>query len=304
MKSIFLRQLIVALGLSVATSCCTAQESKYLGVWNYDQPSGATSENMARIQCPAPKSQGAMQGFTMMLPQIGNLTLSKSAEGYLKGQTDQGCTWTFKIGAESAELEPASQTCFNKVIGSSYTIDHWSIRVDGRQASETLTAKSHLAFGECDFALQKGKRTKADDTDSSALFVGAWRYDATPPQTRLNIAQQMCGENAAKRAPVSVPQTGIISISKTSENELTAATPDGCSWKLKVQGNTAILDSPQSCERKDDAAVTMNHWTIASDGQHQFTIMSSTQTVKGESCTSVLGTGSLTRASSIEASSK
>ena len=31
-------------------------------------------------------------------------------------------------------------------------------------------------MGDCDFALKQGSRTKADDTDSSGLFVGDWVY--------------------------------------------------------------------------------------------------------------------------------
>jgi hypothetical protein len=288
--------LASALGLSVVTSCCAAQESKYLGVWNYDQPSEKASQNMAQLQCPAPKgSPEGMHGFGMVIPQIGNLTITKAPDGHLKGRTDQGCTWTFKAGSKSAELDPASQTCFNKVIGSSYTITQWSIRVDGQQESETLVAKSHHQMGDCDFGLPNGKRKKADNTDSSGLFVGNWHYDTSDPRTRLNVAQQICGGESAQPAPV--PISGTINFSKVSDGVLALETPDGCSWKLNVQGNTAILDSPQSCE-KDGKTTKMKSWTIASDGEHQLSTMSNEQTVGEENCSAVLGTGSLTRATS------
>jgi hypothetical protein len=302
MKLTSVKQLTLVLGLGVlglggAASFCGAQESKYLGVWNYDQPSGRTSDNMAQLQCPAPKgSPEGMHGFSMVIPQIGNLTMSQTADGHLKGRTDQGCSWTFKTGPESAELDPSSQTCFNKVIGSSYTINQWSIRVDGKQESETLVAKSHHPMGDCDFGLQNGKRTKADPTDSSSLFVGDWQYETSDPRTHLNVAQQMCGAESATRAPASIPMSGTLHISKGSDGVIAAFTPDGCSWKLRAQGNTAILDSPQSCQ-KDGKTVTMNFWTIASDGQHQLSAMNSAQKTGDESCTSVLGAGSLTRAS-------
>jgi hypothetical protein len=265
-------------------------------VWNYAQPNGRTSENIAQLQCPAPKgSPEGMHGFGMMIPQIGNLTITNAADGHLKGVTDQGCSWTFKVGSSSAELEPASQTCFNKVIGSSYTITQWSIRVDGNQESETLRAKSHHQMGDCDFVMQNGKRAKAEDIDSSSLFVGDWRYDTLDPGTRINVAQKICGEESAK--PTFVPISGTVTISKVSDGVLQAVTSDGCSWRLKVQGNTAILDSPQSCE-KDGKASKLNSWTIASDGQHQLSNMNSERQTGDESCTTSLGTGSLTRASS------
>jgi|HubBroStandDraft_6_1064221.scaffolds.fasta_scaffold43156_1 hypothetical protein len=290
------KKFAFVLGLAAVTSCCAAQESKYLGVWNYAQPNGRTSENIAQLQCPAPKgSPEGMHGFGMMIPQIGNLTITNAADGHLKGVTDQGCSWTFKVGSSSAELEPASQTCFNKVIGSSYTITQWSIRVDGNQESETLRAKSHHQMGDCDFVMQNGKRAKAEDIDSSSLFVGDWRYDTLDPGTRINVAQKICGEESAK--PTFVPISGTVTISKVSDGVLQAVTSDGCSWRLKVQGNTAILDSPQSCE-KDGKASKLNSWTIASDGQHQLSNMNSERQTGDESCTTSLGTGSLTRASS------
>ena len=295
MKLTSAKHLAFMLG-AVAASCCAAQQSSYLGVWNYDQPNGRTSENIAQLLCPAPKGSPAdIHGFGMMIPQIGNLTITEAAAGHLKGVTDQGCSWTFKAGPSSAELDPASQTCFNKVIGSSYTITQWSIRVNGNQESETLMAKSHHQMGDCDFVMQNGKRTKANDIDSSGLFVGDWRYDTFDPKTRVNVAQKICGEKSAQPAPV--PMSGTVTISKVSDGVLEAATSDGCSWKLKVQGNTAILDSPQSCE-KDGKASRLNSWTIASDGQHQLSSMNSEQKSAGASCTIALGTGSLSRESS------
>jgi hypothetical protein len=207
------KQFAFALGLAAVTSCCAAQESNYLGVWNYDQPNGKTSENIAQLQCPAPKgSPEGMHGFGMMIPQIGNLTITNSADGHLKGVTDKGRSWTFKVGSSSAELDPASQTCFNKVIGSGYTITQWSIRVNGNQESETLTAKSHHQMGDCDFVMQNGKRTKADDIDSSRLFVGDWRYDPLDPRARINVAQKICGEESAK--PTVVPMSGTVLLAR------------------------------------------------------------------------------------------
>jgi hypothetical protein len=291
------KQFAFVMGLAVAATCCTAQESKYLGVWNYDQPNAKTSENVAQLQCPAPKgSPEGMHGFGMMIPQIGNLTITKGAAGHLKGVTDQGCSWTFKAGADSAELDPATQTCFNKVIGSGYTITQWSIRVDGNQESETLTAKSHHQMGDCDFGMQNGKRTKTNDADSTRLFVGDWQYDAADPRTRVNVAQKICGEKSSQ--PSSVPMSGTITVSKVSDGVLTATTSDGCSWRLKAQGNTAVLDSPQSCE-KDGKRLTMGAWTIASDGQHQLSIMNSEEKSGNKSCTTALGSGNLTKVSQI-----
>ena len=207
MKFTSVKKFAFTCSLAVATSCCAAQENNYLGVWNYDQPNGATLENIAALQCPAPKASAeGMHGFGMMIPQIGNLTITKAPDGHLKGVTDQGCSWIFKAGADSAELDPASQTCFNKVIGSSYTITQWSIQVHGNQESEKLIAKSHHQMGDCDFVMQSGRRTKANDADTSGLFVGNWRYDDLNPTTRVNVAQKVCGEKSDQPSPV--PMSG------------------------------------------------------------------------------------------------
>jgi hypothetical protein len=285
---VFAISLVVAL-LASETSGQT-QDGRYAGIWNYDQPSGATGANLGTIQCP-PRSKSD-QAFVLVVPQIGNLTMTRKEGDRLEGRTDQGCTWTFKDQGSSSELDPAPQSCFNRVIGSSYTITRWSIQVDGNHETESIEAKSHLPMGDCDFALKQGRRTKADDTDSTGLFVGDWAYDPPNPQTHSNMLQFVYQGNSDR--PGASPQTGLVSFSKAGEHTLTARTADGCSWRLDVYGNTALLPSPQTCELTG-SRITMNHWTIASNGTKQNAVMSMTQDVEGKTRSALLAAGNLSK---------
>jgi hypothetical protein len=291
-KSFRLLAAMLAGTLITSEASAQAQKDKYVGVWNYDQPDVATDANIGRIGCPATSKGG--QGFALVIPQIGNLTLIRKDDGRLEGRTDQGCTWTFKENGSAAELDPVPQDCFNKVIGSSYTMTRWSIRVDGNHQTESLDAKSHLPMGDCDFVLKQGSRTRTDDTDSAGLFVGVWEYDMPNAQTHSNILQFMYKGESDRSGPGASPQTGVVSFSKAGDHTLSARTADGCSWLLDVHGNTALLPSPQTCEIAD-SKVTMNHWSIASDGWHQSVIMNMTQDAGGKIRTVLLGHGSLTK---------
>jgi hypothetical protein len=279
--------------LAVVLSGAWAQVDEFAGVWNYDQPGASTGVNIGTIRCPATPKGGT--AFVMTVPQIGNLTLKRKEDGQLEGRTDQGCTWTFKDNGSAAELYPAPQSCFNQLIGSSYTMTRWSFQLDGNHQTESIDAKSHLPMGDCDFTLN-GSRTKADDADSSGLFVGAWEYDAPNPRTRSNMLQFMQPGEGERPNP-DTPQTGVVSFSKIGEHTLAGRTPDGCSWFLDVHGNTALLPAPQTCEIAG-STITMNHWTIASDGGHQLSVMNMTQNAGGKIRTALLSAGRLTKQTS------
>jgi hypothetical protein len=290
------------LGLFAAVLGCTflageivaqAQVDRFTGVWSYDMPGASAGVNFGTIRCPATFKGNAE--FVMTVPQIGTLALNWKVDGQLEGRTDQGCTWTFKGNGSSAELNPTPQSCFNKVIASSYTITRWSFRVDGNRQTEQIEAKSHLPMGDCDFTLD-GSRTRADEGDSSRLFAGAWEYDAPNPRTRSNMLQFM-QPGEGERANPDMPQTGAVSFSKAGDHTLTARTPDGCSWLLEVRGNTALLPAAQTCEIAG-STITMNHWTIASDGQTQRSVMNMTLSTGGKNRTALLSNGRLIKQTS------
>jgi hypothetical protein len=117
-------------------------------------------------------------------------------------------------------------------------------------------------------------------------------YDPPNPQTHSNMLVYQ-GESE-RRGPGASPQTGLVSFSKAGEHTLTAHTADGCSWRLDVSGNTALLPSPQTCELAG-SKITMNHWSIASSGTQQNTVMNMTQDAEGKTRTALLAGGTLSK---------
>ena len=269
--------------------------STYVGRWNYDQPDRRDGTNIATITCPAakPGCPGAEPEFIIDIPQIGDIVLTQEAPGVVVGRTDQGCTWRFRPTARSLEIAE-HQTCFNPVINSSYTITRWSITVHGRHLDETITAISHQPDGDCDFVLRNGKRTKVDALrDTTRRFVGDWTYLPPDPEKRVNVVLTRC-EGVTEPTPS--PQQGTVHFTRVDRDTVAARTPDGCSWTLGVRGNTALLEpSGQTCRLPDGTVRTLNHWSIASDGRQQASVMSGVDERAESRCTFILSIGSLAR---------
>lgn len=187
--------LTVALALSTCTSSPqTSSLGRFLGRWYYDHPDPASGEGIARLQCPATADAPPLQ---LPLPQIGWIDLRPDGKSALVGTTDQGCTWSFTVEGETASLGSVSQTspqtCFNRNIGSSYTIFDWSLTLgaDGTM-QESLRAVSHQAV-DCDFVLARATRERETDTtgDRTARFLGTWLSDA-PDMSGGNVALLSC----------------------------------------------------------------------------------------------------------------
>ncbi|WP_066368562.1 hypothetical protein [Herbidospora mongoliensis] len=242
----------------------------YLGTWNYDQPDRETMRNIAVIGATPP----------IQVPQIGDIVFTRTAGG-VTGRTDQGCTWTFAVRPASLELDPPSQSCFNRVIGSTYTITKWSVTVSGHRERETIEAVSHQPNGDYSFRLDDGRRTRA--AGPGARFVGAWRYDPADPLTRVNILTTRYPDRVTQ-----TPQQGVVTFTKRRRDVLTARTEDGCQWRLTARGNTARLDpATQTC-----GGATLTFWTVATDGRRQASILAGTGADGGNFLLSV---GGLTR---------
>jgi hypothetical protein len=270
--------------------------TKYTGTWNYDQPDSTSLRNIAVLSCPAsnpecPTEPGGARP-SLEFPQIGNITFSKNNDGGITGHTDQGCTWYFKVEAHSLELTSA-QTCFNKVVDSSYTITTWSVSVAGRHEKETLIATSHQPTGDWDFVLRTGVRTKVDPAgrlDATRRFTGRWTYaPAVPPL--VNIVTNVGQDGQVTQ----VPRTGAVVFTKRNNHTVTARTADGCRWHLRTRGNTAELQPAGQTCRLSASTEQLNFWSIASDGKRQASIMNGVIEKDGEQSTFVLSVGSLTK---------
>jgi hypothetical protein len=252
-------------------------------VWNYTQPDRQDDTNMAYLACP--------DGFSLAIPQIGWIAFGRP-HGLLSATTDQGCTWTFADHGDRVQLSPASQSCFNKVIGSSYTLTQWDIAMHGASETEVIFGKSHQPGGDCDFTLPKGRRTRVGDDgpDPTVAFVGEWSYDASD-SAGVNIEQVTC--------PGDVPgvfrprlASGSVSITKTADHRIQAMTADGCTWTLVVSGNTAELVPPsQSCA----TGSPIRFWSMTSDGHRAASFMSGVAQISDVGCNFLLATGRLTK---------
>jgi len=271
----------------------------YLGTWNYDQPDRASMRNIAVIQCPVTStncSGPGPAGGPLQIPQIGDIVFTQTAGGVV-GHTDQGCTWQFAVRPGSLELARPSENCFNEVIGSSYTITRWSVTVHGNHEQETITAVSHLPAGDHDFVLANGSRTRITENGRPAAarkFLGAWQYTPPDPQTLVNIViSQVTGPDGVQIRQSY--QEGVVSFTRQRGDVVSAQTADGCRWTLTVRGNTAQLaPAPQTCYLAS-SAVTLRHWTIASDGRHQASVMSGVQERDASTSSFLLNIGDLAR---------
>lgn len=274
-----------------ATLAGERSEARYLGMWNYDQPNRQTMTDEATITCPAGNT-GCAENPPIVIPQIGYIVFSAGPDGVVIGHTDQGCTWRFAVEAGGLELNPASQYCFNHVIGSGYTITRWSVAVSGRHETEVIDAISHLPSGDYDFTLQDGRRTKVSERPGPAgRFTGRWSYDPANPDTGVNIETVQYTAPDGQVTVTHPAVTGQVAISG-HDGLVTATTGDGCRWTLAARGNTAELwPALQTC-RHDGTVTTRTFWSIASDGTQQVSIIAGTEP-GGRNF--LLANGSLTR---------
>lgn len=262
-----------------AASQLPAGIARDLGTWNYDQPNSQRMTNIAVVSCP-PGTASCAKVPPISLPQIGNVVFAAGPDGSVTGRTDQGCTWRFAPHAGGLQLSPARQTCFNKVIGSSYTMTRWSVSFAGRHETESIAAVSHLPYGDFDFALRDGKRTRAQASPSAVRrFSGTWQYGPANPGTGLNI------ETTVYQAPagqVRSALTGRVTFTPGRGQLIHARTGNGCTWTLAVAGNTAELDPARQACTRDGTTTTMSFWSIASNGRQQVSVIAG-RNAKGSS---------------------
>lgn len=269
-------------GLAIASDAQPAQATPavaahgYLGVWNYDQPDFTTMTNIAVVSCPAGTASCAGTP-ELEFPQIGYIVFAAGPHGTVTGRTDQGCTWRFARHRGGLELSPASQYCFNHVVGSGYTITRWSVTFSGARESETIIATSHLPNGNYDFVLQDGRRTRAANQPGTASdFTGNWRYDRADPHTGLNIQTISYTEPDGQVKIVYETLTGQVTITAGYDDLITARTPDGCRWTLLTRGNTAELQPAHQTCHLHGSDTTLTFWAIAGTRTQQASILAGT----------------------------
>jgi hypothetical protein len=253
---------------------------KYLGRWNYDQPNLTTGNNVAVLACPeggTSCNHNPDLPLPLSIPQVGWIDFYPGPNGTLYGHTDQGCTWNFNVTPTGLELSSKTQLCFNTTIGQYYSIRQWSVQVKGNVEYEQIISQSIQANGDVLYTTMnfntKDKPSRhrvASDGDYSTAngVVGSFTYDPFSFQTLDNITVTDKGSAS--------PEAGAVRIDRIDRNKVVAHTPDGCSWTLGVQGNTAELLDPgtQSC-RVGSNTLSLRYWAIVTDdGKHLSTFRS------------------------------
>ncbi|MFD0656797.1 hypothetical protein [Thermocatellispora tengchongensis] len=229
----------------------------------------------------------------MRIPQIGRIVFTKEAGGKVVGRTDRGCTWRFTAQRDYLQLDPPSQRCVNRVINSSYTITRWSVTVSGRHERETIDGISHHPNGDYRFLLQHGARTKVRTEPwikAARRFTGRWEYVPADPSRLINIVVHRTGRQSGRSE-----QRGVVDMVVQPDRTIAARTSDGCRWTLAARGNTAELDPPGQVCRRPGETVTLDFWQVASDGEHQASIMNGTVRRDGVTSAFLLNVGALSR---------
>jgi hypothetical protein len=261
-------------------STTRAGTSAYLGAWNYRTPDPATGLNIAVV---------SGHGFTADFPQVGWVDFTGGRNGLVTGRTDQGCTWQFALKSGKLQLAYPGQKCFNKVIGSEYQMNRWTVTVTGNTEQEYIQATSFLPSGDYSFTLARGGRTRADQA-VTAGYTGDWRFNPANPKTGVNMETVISSTGKASEQPVS----GSVSITRT-RGVILARTSNGCVWKLKVDGNTAELAGAQTCRLAGGSSQTYSFWAMAAGSGHEYAVISGSTDTRGTRSSFSLATALLTR---------
>ncbi|MEQ4722499.1 hypothetical protein [Nonomuraea sp. B19D2] len=291
-------------GPAAAAPSSGSSLDKFLGTWNYDQPDRKSMRNIAELSCPAaePDCESfnplAPPGSALQIPQIGRIVFAKEADGKVVGRTDRGCTWRFTAQSDSLQLDPPSQSCFNRVINSGYTITRWSVTVSGRHEKEAIAGVSHHPSGDYDFALEHGARTKVTTepwTKVARRFTGQWEYVPADRSRLVNIVTYRATGPDGSVQVSHGEQRGLVEMTVKPDRTVVARTADGCRWTLAARGNTADLDPPGQVCRRPGETITLGFWQVASDGKQQASIMNGAVQRDGLTSRFVLNVGALAR---------
>jgi hypothetical protein len=97
---------------------------RFTGAWQYSPANPNTELNIETTVYPAPV--GPVRSAL-----TGQVTFTASHGSVISARTQDGCTWTLAVAGNTAELDPAQQTCTRN--GTTTTMNFWSIASNGRQ---------------------------------------------------------------------------------------------------------------------------------------------------------------------------
>jgi hypothetical protein len=125
--------------------------ARFLGVWTYDPASAQTLVNMV-VTVPS----GA--GDPVVSPLQGAVWFTSEHYGAIVAHTADGCQWTLAVQGNTAELDPATQTC-QRATGA-VTLFFWSAASDGEHENSVMAGVKDLNGQTSNFYLYIGALTR------------------------------------------------------------------------------------------------------------------------------------------------
>jgi hypothetical protein len=99
---------------------------RFTGGWNYDPADPQTGVNFETTQYTEPDGQVNVVHTAL----TGQVTFTTGHNHLITAQTGDGCRWTLSTAGNTAELQPASQTC--QLGNSTEALSFWSIAGNGK----------------------------------------------------------------------------------------------------------------------------------------------------------------------------
>jgi hypothetical protein len=125
--------------------------ARFLGLWTYDPASPHTLVNMVVTVPPA----GGVPGIS---PVQGAVRVTSQRHGAVVAHTADGCRWTLAVQGNTAELDPATQTC--QLASGTVTLLFWSAASDGEHQNAVMAGIEDRNGQESTFYLYIGALTK------------------------------------------------------------------------------------------------------------------------------------------------
>jgi hypothetical protein len=127
--------------------------ARFLGLWTYDPASLQTLVNMV-VTVPS----GAGDGVPSISPMLGAVGFTSERYGAIVAHTADGCRWTLAVQGNTAELDPATQTC--QLATGTVTLYFWSAASDGEHEDSVMAGSKDLNGQTATFYLYIGALTK------------------------------------------------------------------------------------------------------------------------------------------------
>jgi hypothetical protein len=106
---------------------------RFAGDWSYDPADPRSIVNIVVTQYPLPGGQVQV----VQSPEAGVVTFARDRDHEIAARTNDECRWTLAARGNTAELDPALQTC-RLSDGSTRTLTFWSIVSDGKHQASVM----------------------------------------------------------------------------------------------------------------------------------------------------------------------